>query len=343
LVDAEMRKRALMLTLISLLVLSPIIGIASVNLSEANSIFILPHIKILNNGTVVPQNSPIKQVGSTYYLTSNVSDREIEIQRDNATIDGAGYKLENTWHDPLLPHNGISVSGRSNLTIKNMMFESFDYGITLQQSSNVLINNVSALHTETAIWMRDSTHINITNSNLLVNGLYGVLMSVYGASSFVNIVGNNFSEVSNAISMNLADNVLIAKNIFKDCQCAIKAANCTDNVVVYYNDFIGTNVSSQVHTEDSFLFFDNGKQGNYWSAFNGTDLNNDGIGDVPCFINVGIIDYHPLMKSITSGTVSFSLENSQDFSPTFFLAFVAIAIVVTAGILVYFKKRKRLE
>ena len=41
--------------------------------------------------------------------------------------------------------------------------------------------------------------------------------------------------------------------------------------------------------------WDNGTFGNYWSDYNGTDSNGDGIGDIPYYINDGNIDNHPLM------------------------------------------------
>jgi hypothetical protein len=41
-------------------------------------------------------------------------------------------------------------------------------------------------------------------------------------------------------------------------------------------------------------FWDNGYEGNYWSNYNGTDLDGDGIGDTK--LPWEGVDYHPLMN-----------------------------------------------
>jgi hypothetical protein len=43
-------------------------------------------------------------------------------------------------------------------------------------------------------------------------------------------------------------------------------------------------------------FWDNGKEGNYWSSYNGTDDNRDGIGDTPYVVVENDADRYPLMQ-----------------------------------------------
>ena len=108
----------------ALTIVSIIIGFSFVQIAWANPAPVpLPIIKILDNGMIVPQNSPIKRVGSTYTFTSNVYDESIEIQKNNVTIDGAGYNLENRIPNPFVFRIGLNISERSNITIKNMIIE----------------------------------------------------------------------------------------------------------------------------------------------------------------------------------------------------------------------------
>ena len=41
--------------------------------------------------------------------------------------------------------------------------------------------------------------------------------------------------------------------------------------------------------------WDNGSQGNYWSNYNGTDVNGDGIGDTPFLIDSRNSDNYTMM------------------------------------------------
>jgi hypothetical protein len=67
------------------------------------------------------------------------------------------------------------------------------------------------------------------------------------------------------------------------------------NTTVYGNDFI--NISMFVYN-DSVETWNNGSAGNYWSDYNGTDANEDGIGDSPYSIYPyqNIQDEKPLMS-----------------------------------------------
>jgi hypothetical protein len=47
-------------------------------------------------------------------------------------------------------------------------------------------------------------------------------------------------------------------------------------------------------------------EGNYWSDYNGTDSNGDGIVDTPYIIDDKNVDHYPLMKPL--GPVDFSSD-----------------------------------
>jgi hypothetical protein len=74
---------------------------------------------------------------------------------------------------------------------------------------------------------------------------------------------------------------------------------------VYHNDIVGNFI--QADNGGSFnSTWDNGypSGGNYWSDYNGTDLNDDGIGEVPYIIDSNTTDRYPLVSRCTQFNVS---------------------------------------
>jgi len=64
--------------------------------------------------------------------------------------------------------------------------------------------------------------------------------------------------------------------------------------------------------------------GNYWSTYNGTDDNGDGIGDTPYHIYENYTDHYPLMEPADIAVIpEFPL-----FAPMF-LTFVALAVTLS--------------
>jgi predicted secreted protein len=92
------------------------------------------------------------------------------------------------------------------------------------------------------------------------------------------------------------------------------AGNCTIEVVlpalIYLNDFAGKKSvcledAASWNSSDGINYQFNSRVlrsrlGNYWADYNGTDENNDGVGDLPFVLNEKNIDYYPLMNPVDS-------------------------------------------
>ena len=75
----------------------------------------------------------------TYTFTDNIFNQSIIVERDNIIVAGAGYTLQGTQsYDSI----GITLSGRSNVTIKNTTIKNWTHGIvTTYSSGNTISNN----------------------------------------------------------------------------------------------------------------------------------------------------------------------------------------------------------
>ncbi len=308
-------------------------------------------IYIRADGSVYPPDAPISTVDNvTYTLTGNITtDDGIVIERDNTIVDGAGYTFSGTG---AFNSKGMSLSGRSNVTVKNTNIRKFyPNGIYIYGSSDNAVsgNNITA-NPGDGICFEGGSDNTVSGNNITNNGC-GLRLEYFGpnhvriCSIFGNNITNNnegihfYRSFNNSISKNdVTDNSLygiyfdsssnnsISGNDITNNSYGIGLVSSSDNTVCH-NNFINNTVQVSDYTPEQANFWDNGCEGNYWSNYTGTDANHDGIGDTPYIINANNTDQYPLM-SIIPEFPSFLIL------PTFMLA-ALLAVVL------YRKKKER--
>jgi parallel beta-helix repeat protein len=196
--------------------------------------------------------------------------------------------------------DGIKLFGSSNNWIAENEIKTNYIDILLAYSSNnnsITRNNLT--NSADGIWIEHSSNNNWIDSNTITaNTRYGIYL-LY-SSNYNRITGNNitandlhglwlWNSSNNCITENKIANNGVARDGF-----GIRLWEASNNTI-YHNNFIDNN--HQVFTYESENVWDDGypSGGNYWSNYNGTDANQDGIGDTAYDIDVNNQDNYPLM------------------------------------------------
>ncbi|UCH88431.1 MAG: right-handed parallel beta-helix repeat-containing protein [Thermoplasmata archaeon] len=149
---------------------------------------------------------------SDYTFTSNLYNT-LYIMANNVVIDGNGYTLYGPGY-----YTGITVNGRTDVTIKNLNIKSFGVGIELGFSSNVkILDNVISNIIGFGISFYESTDSTISGNTIKNIGYYGI----YIQHNCHNTVISN-----NHVSHNYRGVILFQSNY-----CTV-----TDNTISYHTN-----------------------------------------------------------------------------------------------------------
>ncbi len=284
----------------------------------ANPQMLRTQIFIRSNGNVEPASAPIQRNGDTYSFTGNAY-AELVVEKGGVVIDGAGYTLHgpyNGTHESLwvigggsdqdapgtFPGTGVDLGGdASGVTIMNLNIKNFSIG--------------------TYIWTKNNTFIGNSVSECIV----GVLLSGSDNRIVRNYLAKN--EVGLFFGTNEPStvplNLTVSHNSFQDNIMQLGGCLCKDDY----------NASEPIHT------WDDGDEGNYWSNYNGTDANGDGIGDFAYVFDPQNHDRYPLMESPASPPAVTA--PIPVFAEILILA-VVLAVVVSIVVLRVRRKRKEI-
>jgi parallel beta-helix repeat protein len=245
-------------------------------------------IYIMADGSVVPPDAPILNVGNvSYTFTDNIND-SLVVERDNIVVDGAGHTLLGAGIG-----SGVSLGGRGNVTIKNITIEAFEYGIYLSSSSsNTLYANTITNNTYDGIHAFNSSGNSISANTITNNSEAGIRL--YGSSS--NSISANTITHNNEYGIWLHDysssNIIYANNITNNNYFGIKLYSSSSNNIFENN--VTNNGWYGIRLEFS--------SGNSMFANNATNNGYLGVknGEVYC----GILLYSSSNNSISANNVS---------------------------------------
>jgi len=251
-------------------------------------------------------------------LSANVySDGDgIVILRNNMTLIGSGYAVQGSVG---AYSRGIYIQGRNNVTIRGIDVSAFEYGLVIEQSSGVTVEE-------------NTFSENLKDGVSLHEGSFNIL--------FRNRILNN----GNGIELRVSNNNTITMNdIEANSHYGIGLCS-SENNHIYHNSFVA-NVYLQASpcanlTNIWHEIYPSG--GNYWGDYDGADLhsgffqnetNSDGIGDTQYFIDENNTDRYPLMGQWTEAGENITVVHPSGVSLVFHRVLVAgVTIINQSGL-----------
>jgi hypothetical protein len=283
----------------------------------------LPELTIKSDGTITFYEQPppykespapelINRTGNVYTLTADVEGYAVRIDCSNIVFDGAGHTIHAS---PAFINSGLRLLDVTDVTVKNVEVIGDTYSSIFLVGSNCIIKNVKT----------DALRVNGQGLNTITESSFKSLALWFGNSL---VSKCNISLIF--VTDRSASNIFSQNNFFCD--------NSTDELLI------------GVLSDNSW---DNGSLGNYWSDYltkypNASEVGKTGIGNTPYIIDENNVDNHPLMYpyDIENDTIAFPKPEPQPEPEPFptapvVTASVASVGVAAAGLLVYFRKRKR--
>ena len=290
--------------------------VANLLFASANAQPPLQTIYIREDGSIYPPTAPIQRDGDLYTFTGDLFAR-LNIQRGNIIIDGADYTLRG-------PYNGtatdIWIIGQGPDQLTNETLVPWVIGIDLGHTdvNGLTIKNLNVKNFSIGMYLW--TENNTVTGNAVSENIVGILLSGCNNTITRNYIGKNDMGIFFGVNQPGDEplNITLTHNSF------------TDNDVHFSGCFCeGYNTTETMHT------WDDGEEGNYWSDYNGTDNNGDGVGDTPYVIDVQNQDRYPLMQiAATPPTPKMPIET--------IIAAISLPIIIAAVVIAYRRRKKKL-
>jgi nitrous oxidase accessory protein len=243
-------------------------------------------------------NKSVSLVGENRDATVADVTAGLKVESDSVAI--TGFTIYDGWQGITVSANNSKISGNKitnsqygivllssqNSTITENIFQSVGLSAAIQLSysnNNLIKNNYIELCTE-GIQLRAGSSNNVVAENIITNcqDVAVRLLAEYSPPRWYN-----------------PDENKIMRNNISNSGCGTSVYGSSNNIISN-NDYVNNTIQFSAN-EDYYLTWGgshstNTIDRNYWSNYNGTDANRDGVGDTPFIIDSHNKDNNPVMS-----------------------------------------------
>jgi len=264
--------------------------------------------------------------GGEYCGVVNVN-KSLTLIGKNTMIDGGGSQVGVIITAPNVTLQGFTIRniirfGNGNGSIPLELPELCHYleldgsAIYVYKSNYVTISNVTIARSYAGIGIARSNFTNIVNATI-GNTTWGIMLyRALGIKVFNSTIANCFDLADNnggAVWIWDESTVNMEYNTFLNNLWGVIVSPTIMNYQVNYNNFKNNTHQGYIHPDATTC---GNWNYNYWSDYNGSDINADGIGDTPYTVTTlrgkEVRDSFPLMKETSVDTTSTPKESAED-------------------------------
>ena len=304
-------------------------------------------------GIYLKDSSNNTLTGNTFVNDGLIVEDSYHNNVENNTVNGKPLVYLEDAADYTITNAGqVILVNCNNITAEDLNLSDTTVGIELWGTDNsVITNNTASNDDRYGIYLKDSSNNTLVGNTASNNDYYGIGIDLEDSSNNTltsNTASNNddwgiqsfFSRdnilTGNVASDNWCGGILhvssnantLTGNAASDNWCGIYLGDSSNNTL-YHNNLANNTWNNTVDEDGGTNAWDSGSEGNYYSDYNGTDNDTNGIGEDPHPIPGGTsIDHFPLMQPwIDTPAQKGDLNGDGITTP----ADAAIALTITAG------------